>query len=668
MSIVLFCVLGCLLLLGDDKQSIVLITSSAGVIGLFAYDWYMGTRTYKMHNTILVSWFVVFAALCLSSLSALSVGFAVWDSIKYIIAFLLFIFFSNRKEHGLQSRFLRELSNWTVLVLAVSYAFEYFPLLQSTIPKMNLLYKSYGHSHVVNILVFTLPYLLMSTMKTKSLRTTGFLLFVLMGIITSYARGLAVLLSASSVVFVFVGMKNRLPLKLDVGRLLHVCKILLLGGGLLISAMILYRQVSPIITRPPLSKTTIFESRIGYWKQSILAIQDRPLFGSGPGSYYLVSKRYQDEQNRYSWFAHSYPLQTFVELGLVGFVCVAILLYVTITHGQQTIGEADHHHPAWIKQSILFGAILSLGYSFIEMNLDFTVVWLIFWIFLGLLSQPRYHSDAKNTQNREISVVIPIIFLCIFYGCAVVAAALQLQPGGIKFALKLMPHDAGLAEKYLDYSTIEKNQPIYNTETIYLFHQHNSEILAKIANTTKEAQAYDYYMYKAIQNDPKNRSLIESYVTEVGKKNIPTGIFRVVRLLIMNISIDKKSDTKFIDDNWSRIQECFNEETLLWVDPPYTDTYEAKTLYFAALCLVKSKKIQEARSLLKIAVNSRPSWSNIYIDYAALIWWNGSDKQLAIESIEMCKNNKNARNHCSQFDQNLFLETSVYDVTVRLKN
>lgn len=664
-SVLLFVVLGCLLILGDEKQSVSLIVASAGTIGLFVYDWYVGKRVYKIQESIHIAWLGLFVSLSASTLATLSLGFSIWEIIRYIIAFLLFIYFSNRSAPQLYARILGEMATASLALLAVSYAFEISPFLQSMIPKMNLLYKSYGHSHVVDLLVFTLPFIAWRAIKEKSILSIVAFAFISIGFITSYARGVLLLLALAAAISVYRKLKthhfNRSKL---LTMVMFMMGTVFMGVFFVISPGLPW--VPTTIISPPSQKTPIYESRINYWKQAALSVRDRPVFGQGPGTFSLVSKKYQDEQSRYSWFAHSYPIQTAVELGVIGLICTTILFYLTLWKKMRIFMARAAID--WKKQSLILGTVITLLYGFIEMNLDFTVVWLVFWIFLGLVNQPQEQLAVGGKKYREISVIIPLLILGIFYASAVAAAAAQIRTNGIKTAIILAPHDAGIAKKYLEHISDKKNTPSIIMDTIFLFHKHDPEVLAKLAKAQEDTHMYSYYMDKAMQSDPRNRLLIESYVSEISKKNIPTGIHTVARRLVANISTNKEADIRYLDAHWNSMQECFNKSTLLWADPPYTDTYEAKSLYFASLCLVKSQKIHEATELLKIAVSSLPAWSNIYIDYAAVVWWNGKDKYAAEKIIDLCKENKDARAHCSQFDTNAFQRTSVYDTGVNLIN
>ena len=87
---------------------------------------------------------------------------------------------------------------------------------------------------------------------------------------------------------------------------------------------IYFRQLNAFIFKPSVPS----DNRLEYWRQAIEAIKERPLFGSGPGTFYLLSRRLQSAPNSWSWFAHSFPLQTAAETGLVGLSIFLFLICV----------------------------------------------------------------------------------------------------------------------------------------------------------------------------------------------------------------------------------------------------------------------------------------------------------------------------------------------------
>jgi O-antigen ligase len=77
-------------------------------------------------------------------------------------------------------------------------------------------------------------------------------------------------------------------------------------------------------------KVSILESRLPYWTQAIRSIQMNPWFGQGPGTFLLISKQFQKTPDTNSWFAHSYLLQTFSEVGVFGFIAFIFLIVISL--------------------------------------------------------------------------------------------------------------------------------------------------------------------------------------------------------------------------------------------------------------------------------------------------------------------------------------------------
>ncbi|MEK7499762.1 MAG: O-antigen ligase family protein, partial [Patescibacteria group bacterium] len=129
------------------------------------------------------------------------------------------------------------------------------------------------------------------------------------------------------------------------------------------------------------------DNRLKYWKQAAMAIGERPWFGSGPGTFYLQSLRLQVSSSSFSWFAHSFPLQSIVELGILGSLLLFVLIGLQIRAAVKIICErviqVNESHR--FVQSLAWGVLLSFLYSFYEFNLDYLVLWLLFWAACGLV-------------------------------------------------------------------------------------------------------------------------------------------------------------------------------------------------------------------------------------------------------------------------------------------
>ncbi len=653
-------ILGCMVLLGDEKQSIVFIVSVAATICLYIYDWYKGKKKYVIATDTLVLWLLLGVSFILSSIHSLSRGYSFTEGIKYINAFLLFVYFSNKTDQKDIHRYATALYYWTIVILVISYMFVFFPIFRSFLPLMNLLYKSYDHSHVVDVLIFTTPLWIYMLKQKKDLITKLSVLFLASGLLTSYARGAILLILIMGAIF---GKKYLHGKYSKQGSwFLFLSTVLSIGALVYFTYGIRSNPISGVLHKLNTQKMVTVESRMGFWKQAITSIKTYPLFGQGPGTFYLVSKKFQSEPNSYSWFAHSFPLQSVTEMGLLGFIILFLLLYKLLFINKKGLlfHSALNITP---EASLLHGIILVFLYSFFEMNMDFTVVWVLFWSILGMLNQVQNKSHSSN-KKTNIHVIIPLVILSVFYVSAILGSITNANHRTQDLAVMIMPYDANIVGSYLEKLPTKKAVTQTQKKIIRFFHAYNSSILVNLASAETDPIKYDDYMKTAIESDPQNRSNLETYITYSLKNNRDDNLQYIVKTMAQTISVQKQKDQNYIETRWKNIHNCFNSASLIWNDSPYVDTYQAKSLYFASLCLIKEGNFEDGKRLMEIAVNAKTSWSNIYIDYAAIIWWNEGNYAKAKTILKECEKNENARNHCSQFDNGQLSHTSVQDKNI----
>jgi len=202
---------------------------------------------------------------------------------------------------------------------------------------------------------------------------------------------------------------------------------------------------------------------------------------------------------------------------------------------------------------------------------------------------------------------------------------------------------------------------------LLFFHRKDPEIallLARYLSSLRRVEkSYSAY-YKALLLDPQNNVTLEEYSLKLLDNNRHNELQDVVEAMTTSISQNKRRDIEFLTTHWEQLYPCFNKDALLWPRKVLVDNYQAKSLYYAGLCLIKRGQQDEARELLRIASDSRSGWSNIYLDYAAFSTWRYEDKQAAQKAIDLCKANQYARKHCSEYDGKPLPRVSVTDKTV----
>ena len=348
-------------------------------------------------------------------------------------------------------------------------------------------------------------------------------------------------------------------------------------------------------------KTSLVESRAPYWRQATESFKKHPLLGTGLGTFYLDSKLFQQEPKFTSWFAHSFPLEILVELGIVGFFLVFFILYGLLSSAP---GSPLFH-----------GVMLTIVYSLYETNLNFLVIWLLLWASIGILSSSVAHRQLFSTKHIQY---VFLTILALYYLSFTVSWILPLVSRDPFYPFIVAQYDSVGAIRFVGNAT--KSSVRFDTWLLWVvfFHKKNSEVLIEIARYEKLVGARDVSTFyrQAIELDPQNNTYVEEYVSFLLEKKEPKNLLWVVAFLTSFISQDKNRDEAFLYRRWDQIYPCFNKDAFLWTEGQLHNTYQAKTLYFAGLCLVKHGQYDDARELLRMASDARTSWSNIYLDYA----------------------------------------------------
>lgn len=115
----------------------------------------------------------------------------------------------------------------------------------------------------------------------------------------------------------------------------------------------------------------LLHGRLDEWRAALQTWQQRPLLGSGAGTYFLASASHQTVA--VSRFAHDLPLEWLVELGIPGLI-VALALYLTV--GSELLARLH------VPEALLFGPFVL---AFLLSNLvdwtwqipGVTVVWAV---------------------------------------------------------------------------------------------------------------------------------------------------------------------------------------------------------------------------------------------------------------------------------------------------
>ncbi len=152
-----------------------------------------------------------------------------------------------------------------------------------------------------------------------------------------------------------------------------------------------YESLSDVdFTAPAQARLT---GRLDYWKGALKIFKERPLYGSGLGTFSLAYPLYQKGPLDYASSAHSDYIQLLSEIGILGMLPFLLLIFALIWIGINLIRN--------IRKGMLLGCLIFLGILGSLSNSIFTYNWLFlanfitFWILAGLMVNYFLNKNEK---------------------------------------------------------------------------------------------------------------------------------------------------------------------------------------------------------------------------------------------------------------------------------
>jgi len=154
------------------------------------------------------------------------------------------------------------------------------------------------------------------------------------------------------------------------------------------------------------SEDSSFRRRIAIWKFTELMIKDRPLLGSGLGTFKYNTLRYQAKffdqgQNRtiypygFAEKAHNEYLQLWTELGIIGLSIFIWLMVIYFNYGIKMLHKTRDDYKRGILIGLMGAIVAILVDSLFGFPFHLPASIILFWIVLGL-------SMVINKDNNQI--------------------------------------------------------------------------------------------------------------------------------------------------------------------------------------------------------------------------------------------------------------------------
>ncbi|MBI3577085.1 O-antigen ligase family protein [Candidatus Gottesmanbacteria bacterium] len=647
--VLFFLLLGVSIVLGDGKQPTVEVLWAVGAL---VFLWLSNRKSSQRTPPLAVSivWIVIVGLWMVRAVFSDSVAYSLSSFVRLVAAYGVYGFFFQFTT----AEKLKKVSS-ALLVLAVSAtAASVFLIVLPPIPAMplmNVLYSTYGHGHLADLLLFILPIAVFAVLEKPNLRTQTVLVSLLVGFFLTFARG-AWLLFALFVFLIFL----RRPLKGSKALFLPTGAALALALGILfflrgLSSTNLGRQLPSWLSRQTQKPPIVSDARLRYWKQAIEALGERPWFGSGPGTFYLQSRRLQEAPNSYSWFAHSFPLQTLVEVGVIGAVPLLLFVIGSVWFIYKKIPRTQSH--GFIYQSFLWGVVLVLAQSLFDFNLDYLYLWLLLWATLGGLSGSVCKKENGGPLFWEIRPVF-VGFLLLYYG-SWVASRLLFATGDLRRAFLVAPHQRETALAFLSEQKTNRNA-LSPTEKnlITYFYQKDPDVLLASAPLVNTPLAIDRYT-ASFSLDPKPADALQqrrSYLEFLMQQNKPEKIALELRVLARaTLPLPFAEQITNIPLYDPSLASSYRGDIVgLLFSTPKKQRAFSKVFYSLGLEAM-NKNPAITKQLWKLALDISPQWSYFHIELASLEAYVFQKDAASSRVLHDCMRHLFPRDHCRRYLQ-----------------
>lgn len=641
------------LFLGDGLQAPIDVVWAGVILALFlTYIFKNNNQVRPLSTTLYAFWGLILVYCIIRTFFSDSAAYSITSTVRFIEAYLLFVLF-----YSIASEKTARMFSFGIIVVAtfsliISFFLILFPLWAQTIPLMNLLYATFGHNHLADMLVLATPLVAASNAPLKYRTKTFLLILFLAGLVLTFARGAWALITGY-IIFVVLTQKPDKTIKIIFTIVFGIICGLFIATSLLFrfnqafpqsySNNWLYRQFI---------KPSVIDARQNYWTQSLQAIIERPLFGSGPGTFYLQSKRLEQGPNEWSWFAHSLPLQLLVELGVIGATPFFLLLFFV---GRTLIHIIKNKNSnSQLQSPLAQGLCLTLLYSCVEFNLNFLVIWVLFWGGVGVLMGMQ---KPNAIQSQKLLPTTLLIILGLYYVSFMGSYFVLSMGHNTMYAFFLAPYSVNRALDVLDKD--KRNADIVSRQQIALvtfFHQQDPEVLFALGGVRSDqdntASSTDYYR-KAKDLDPFNETYQKQYFQTLvfgGQTNLLGPYVRNWNALMVK---QNNKNLESIDFSSSLLLGAYKDIFMKRAfSVPKTREEISRVDYFLGLSFIKSNP-KMTRQFWVLSRDVAPEWSYYHVELASLETYVFNNESEAIHILTECQQYKYPAEDCRGYLRNI---------------
>ena len=561
-------------------------------------------------------WLLLLGAMTVVTVTSHSIGQSIQTVIRYLECFAVFVLFvSEEKSNRIHIDFIIRKTALAAFALFLFMAFLKF--LRIELPANALIGHS-GHHPVAYASILFVPFFAIGHASLP------FLTIPTAVTILSGSR-LAIFLLG---IFLFIlSIRSKYNSFRTYGILLGI----LVLSGVVITALSSFSFASRSRVKAGVPFFSVFVKefssdrlRLAYAGQSFEAIRRYPFTGYGPGTFGLISRRFQAGPGQYSRFAHSLPQEFLAENGSIVMIFFILLFGNVLLRAIHVIRShvAAHSPIAW-------SLILISMYSLVDVGLNHLPYMIFYWALAGVLC------SGIGKQFRISFLPFTLLFSIISAG-----AMVSLFHSGIntdRVRLLAAPYRKDLVLQWL--SSPIGTRPNDSESLIPLLYANDPDVLIGRASNSKNIDLY----VQSINNDQFNYSYwTRVFLADqsVGSARTPLFLCRFIRIHVPNALCDGFQTPKF--------QEYIESQAFIKsLDELYGYQGAATFLYMIGLSYHEATDDIDIPIIFwRMARDIAPNWGYFHLELASALWYWHNDRIEAERVLTLCMNSPISRKGC----------------------
>ena len=151
-----------------------------------------------------------------------------------------------------------------------------------------------------------------------------------------------------------------------------------------------------------------------FWTGALAHVRERPLFGTGVGSFQVrfPEKRPADFRkygvSYNTWHAHSEPIQITMEMGILGLAAFAWLIFSFYRGALKSLGEGEDAPSGGILVGVVLGVTALFLHNLVDANLRWYTTPAFLWLFLGLSAAVAGMRKGGAAERASTTLRVPL--------------------------------------------------------------------------------------------------------------------------------------------------------------------------------------------------------------------------------------------------------------------